>query len=103
MVMVKPVLFAFAALLLCGGCALFGGGEPLDGASYQAGYGPGCNTGQQRQQPFSDYLDRDETRYKEDRSYRAGWNAGFHGCSRPLNDAARGSLPAPAYGGGPKP
>ncbi|MFO1186959.1 MAG: hypothetical protein U1E87_05635 [Alphaproteobacteria bacterium] len=100
----RSVVFAFAAAMWLGGCTLFGGGEPVDNASYQAGYGPGCNTGMQRQQPFSDYLDRDQTRYENDRSYRAGWNAGFHACSRPVNDAARGSLPAPSpYGGGPKP
>lgn len=100
-----PIFFVFAAAVSLGGCALFGGGGPIDDtASYQSGYGPGCNTGMQRQQPFSDYLDRDQTRYENDRSYRAGWNAGFHACSRPLNDAARGSGPGPTpYGGGPKP
>jgi hypothetical protein len=92
---------ALAVLLLVGGCAYFGGAEPLDDASYQSGYGPGCNTGQQRQDQFSDYVDRDETRYQADRSYRAGWNAGFHACGRPLNDIYKGSQPGPVHGGGP--
>jgi hypothetical protein len=99
--MSKFVVPALAFALLVGGCALFGSGDPLDEASYQSGYGPGCNTGQQRQNQFSDYVDRDEARYKADRSYRAGWNAGFHACGRPLNDTYKGSQPSSVRGGGP--
>jgi hypothetical protein len=101
MCMARFLAPALAVVLFVGGCAYFGGGEPLEDASYQSGYGPGCNTGQQRQNQFSDYVDRDETRYKDDRSYRAGWNAGFHACGRPLNDIYKGSQPSPVRGGGP--
>lgn len=100
----RPFAFVFALALPLGGCTLFEKSEPIETASYQAGYSQGCNTGMQRQQPFSDYVDRDQTRFENDRSYRAGWNAGYHACSRPLNDASRGSGPGPTpYGGGPKP
>lgn len=73
-------------LSLTGGCTLLEPQEPLDGASYQAGYGQGCNTGQARQNAYSNYVDRDENRYSEDRSYRAGWNAGLRACRGTIGD-----------------
>jgi hypothetical protein len=67
------------------GCTLMSG-EPLDDGAYQAGFGPGCHTAQQRQGSYNDYRDRDEARYASDRSYRAGWNAGYHSCMRQSAD-----------------
>ncbi len=79
-----PVL---ALALAAGGCTLMGSSsEPIDDASYGAGYGQGCNTGQQRQNAYSDFLDRDESRYEEDRSYRSGWNAGLRACRKAAHD-----------------
>lgn len=89
---------ALALLLGAGGCTLMGSSEPLDETSYQTGYGQGCNTGQQRQNAYSDYLDRDETRYSDDRSYRAGWNAGLRACRNSGHDPYGRNPGAPSSG-----
>ncbi len=85
----KRLLVPALAVALSGalsGCTFFGPQEPLDEGSYQAGYGDGCSTGSARQNAYSDYLNRDETRYGDDRSYRAGWNSGFRSCRGPVHD-----------------
>jgi len=87
-----------ALALSAGGCTLWSSSEPLDEASYQTGYGQGCNTGQQRQNAYSDYVDRDETRYGEDRSYKAGWNAGLRACRRSAHDPYGANPGAPSSG-----
>jgi hypothetical protein len=96
-------LMVLALVLGAGGCTLFSPGEPLDEGSYQAGYGPGCNTGQQRQGGFSDYLDRDDSRYHEDRSYRAGWNAGYNACGRRIGGDPYKDSQGTLQTGGPHP
>lgn len=81
------VLFAAGSLA---GCTLWQG-EPIDDTAYQSGYAPGCHTAQERQNSYTDYRDRDDARYESDRSYRAGWNAGYHSCMRSNGNPYHGS------------
>jgi hypothetical protein len=63
--------------------------EPL----YSSGYSAGCasaGSGAGGSRVIPGRITRDEALYKSDKAYRAGWNAGFHACAPPPDDAMSG-------------
>lgn len=85
------LLYALAA----GACAT--GSEYEGEAAYAAGYSDGCASASRGggRGAIPARIDRDETLYRSDKAYRAGWNAGYRACASPVADDAlrRGEWP----------
>jgi len=80
----------FAAVFLVTGCA---GTDPelRQHPNYQLGYGDGCNSASARTRGLPGRHYRNESLYKSDEAYRAGWRSGWGACAPPPDHGATGN------------
>lgn len=74
-----PVVLLSAGFVLSG-CSFERDQEVLDNPFYKTGFSEGCETAHTRVSGFNDTVHRNETLYKAEGVYRAGWGDGYALC-----------------------